>query len=100
MTLQRIGYIVLLLLFLLVAAVFAFANPAPISVDVGFTRFEQVSMSLAFTVTFALGWVFGLLSVAIGLLRMLRERARLRRELRLAEAELRSLRSLPLDDAD
>jgi lipopolysaccharide assembly protein A len=99
-TVQRVGYIILLLLFLLLAAVFAFNNPEPITVDAGFARFERVSMSLAFTVCFAVGWLFGLLSAGFGLLRIIRERRRLRRDLRLAEAELRSLRSLPLNDAD
>ena len=44
--------------------------------------------------------IFGLISAGVALLRLSRERRRLRRELKLAEAEVKSLRSLPLHDAD
>jgi putative membrane protein len=97
---RRLGFFLILLLFLLIAAVFAFNNPEPIAVDVGIVRFEGVSMSVAFIVCFAAGWLFGLVSAGMALLRMAAERRRLRRDLRLAETELSRLRSLPLQDAD
>ena len=88
------------LLVALLAAVFAYNNPGSITIDVGFARLEDVSISLAFVVCFALGWLCGVLSTAIALARMMGERRRLRRDLKLAEAEVSSLRSLPLHDAD
>jgi uncharacterized membrane protein YciS (DUF1049 family) len=99
-TVRRIGFAVLMLAFLLLAAVFAFNNPEPITIDTGFARYEQVSMSLVLTICFACGWLFGLLSVGLSVLRMGRERRRLRKDLRLAEAEIQSLRSSPQHDAD
>ncbi len=97
---RRIGIFFALLLLVLTAAVFAWNNPGTIDVDVAFTRFEDVSMPLAFAVALAVGWLAGLLSAAAVVLRMARERRRLRRKLTLAEAEVSGLRSLPLQDAD
>lgn len=75
-------------------------NPEPISVDIGFKRLEAVPKVVAFAVAFAFGWLFGLLCAAGALLRMSRERTRLRREVRLAETEISGLRGLPLQDAN
>ena len=99
-TVRKIALFLSLFLVVLVAAVFAYNNPDNITVDIGFARFEQVSVSLAFAVAFAIGWFFGLLSAGFAVFRMASERRRLRRELRLAEAEVSSLRSLPLHDAN
>lgn len=89
-----------LLLAVLLAAVFAYNNPGQIAIDIGFTRIEGVPVPVAFVICLAIGWVFGLISAGAALLRMSRERRRMRRELKLAEAEVKSLRSLPLHDAD
>ena len=89
-----------LLLVVLLAAVFAYNNPQQIAIDIGFVRLDAVPVPVAFVVCLGIGWVLGLVSAGVALLRMSRERRRLRRELRLAEAEVRSLRSLPLHDAD
>lgn len=97
---RKLALFLTLLLIVLMAAVFAYNNPDTINVDVGFTQFENVSVSLAFVVSFAAGWLVGLLSAGIAVLRMVGERRRLRRDLRLAEAEVSSLRSLPLQDAN
>lgn len=98
--LRRLLFTALILIAAAAAALFTFNNPGRIDVDVGFMRLEAVPASVAFAATFALGWVFGLLSAAFALLRVSAERRRLRRELRITEAEARSLRSLPLADAD
>ena len=89
-----------LLVAVLITAVFAYNNPERIPVDLGIVRLENVPVPLAFAVCLAIGWVFGLLSAWAAVLRMSTERRRLRRDLRLAEAEVKSLRSLPLHDAD
>lgn len=85
---------------MLLTAVFAYNNPERIAIDLGVVRLDGVPVPLAFAVSLAIGWMFGLLSAATALLRMSAERRRLRKELRLAEAEVKSLRSLPLHDAD
>ena len=99
-TMRKIGLLLSLLVIVLLAAVFAYSNPDSIAVDIGFVRLEDVPMSLAFAVCFAVGWLFGLLCAGIAVIRILGERRRLRRNLRLAEAEVSSLRSLPLHDAN
>ncbi len=99
MTLRRVAFALLLIVFMLAAAVFAYSNPQPIAVDVGFARFERVSLAVAFTIVFACGWLFGMLSAGLALWRTAGEKRRLRKDLRYAETELLSLRQLPLDDA-
>jgi uncharacterized integral membrane protein len=97
----RKALLVLALLFaVLVTAVFAYNNPDQIAIDIGVMRLENVPVPVAFVACLAIGWVFGLLSAGIALLRMSKERRRLRRELNVAEAEVKTLRSLPLHDAD
>jgi uncharacterized integral membrane protein len=97
--LRRLAFIALLIVLMLLAAMFAYSNPEPIDVDVGFVRVEQVSMALAFAVVFVCGWLFGLLTAALAVLRNARERRRLQKDLRHAEAELSALREAPLQDA-
>lgn len=98
--LRKIFVLGLVVLFFAIAAIFAYSNPDPIAVDIGFVRFESVSMALAFACAFALGWLFGLITAAIAVLRMRHERQRLRRDLRIAETEVSTLRSLPMNDAN
>ena len=99
-TLRRATYFLVLVLLVLVALVLAYSNPEPVTLDIGIARIENVSMSVALAGAFAVGWLFGLISAAAALLRMMGDRRRLRREIRFAEAELSSLRGLPLQDAD
>lgn len=98
--LRKALVVAVLLAFVLVTAVFAYSNPEPIAVDVGIVKFENVSMALAFACAFALGWLFGLISVGVAMLRMASERHRLKRDLKFAEAEISSLRRLPMQDAN
>lgn len=99
-TLRRAIYFLVLLFLVLVAVVLAYSNPEPVSLDLGIARIDGVSLSVALAGAFALGWLFGLISAGAALLRMIADRRRLRREIRFAEAELGSLRGLPLQDAD
>ena len=97
--LRRLTIAAIFIGFVLIAVLFAYSNQEPIAVDVGFRRFENVSLTVALVCAFALGAVFGTLCAGLTMLKMLRERRQLRRELRMAEAELSGLRSLPLQDA-
>ena len=99
-TLRRAIYFLVLLFLVLVAVVLAYSNPEPVSLDLGIARIDGVSLSVALAGAFAVGWLFGLISAGVALLRMIADRRRLRREIRFAEAELSSLRGLPLQDAD
>jgi uncharacterized membrane protein YciS (DUF1049 family) len=84
---------------LLLAIGFAVLNPGVISLDLGLKAIE-VQKSLALAGSFALGWIFGLVCAAIILTRVLIQRRRLRRALRLAEGEIHALRRLPVPHAD
>ena len=99
-TLRRLVLGILLLFFMLLAAVFAYSNPEPIDIDIGVMKITQVSMSIAFAVVFAMGWIFGLISAGAALLQAAGERRRLRKDLRFAETELNTLRGLSLQDAN
>ena len=97
---RRTALIVLVVIVVLLAAIFAFNNPVRIPLDLGFMRLENVPVPLALTVALAVGWGLGLLSAGTAVVRVAAERRRLKRDLRLAESEVKSLRSLPLQDAD
>ena len=86
---RSLAYATVLIFLLLLTGVFAYSNPQPIDVDIGFARFEQVSMAVAFAVTLALGWLLGVLSAGMALWRSAGEKRRLRQDLKYAEAELR-----------
>lgn len=97
---RRVILMALVALIVLIAAIFAFNNPTRVPIDLGVVRLERVPVPVALTVALAIGWGLGLVSAGTAIVRMSAERRRLRRELRLAESELKSLRSLPLQDAD
>ena len=83
----------------IVMATFTANNTGMVDIDLAFAE-VHTSIPLAFTVTFALGWLFGILCLAFYVLKLLNERRVLRRTLRMSESEVSSLRNLPLSDAD
>ena len=98
--LRRLAIVVIAVIFVLIAAVFADGNQELIDIDIGVTRLEDVSLTVALAITFVAGAVFGGLFCGFAILKHMRERRALRRELRRTEAELETLRSMPLLDAD
>ena len=97
--LKRIGLAVLIVLIVIVMATFTANNTGMIEIDLAFKQ-VTTSIPLAFTVTFALGWLFGILCLGFFALKLMNERRVLRRSLRATESEVSSLRNLPLSDAD
>ena len=97
--LKRIGLSILIVLIVIVMATFTANNTGMIDIDLAFAH-VNTSIPLAFTVTFALGWLFGILCLGFFALKLVNERRVLRRSLRITESEVSSLRSLPLSDAD
>jgi uncharacterized membrane protein YciS (DUF1049 family) len=97
---RRVALGAVVLLFVLIAAVLAYGNQQPITLDIGLVRLDNVSVTVVLAVTFAAGAAFGSLFFALALLRHYRQRNALRRELRRVEAELERLRGLPPPDAD
>jgi uncharacterized membrane protein YciS (DUF1049 family) len=84
---------------LLLAMTFAALNPGVISLDLGIRAIE-VQKVFALAGSFALGWLFGLACVGVILGRLWLQRRRLRRAMRLAEAEIHALRRQPMQHAD
>ena len=97
--LKRIGLAILVVLIVIVMATFTANNTGMIEIDLAFTN-VTTSIPLAFTVTFALGWLFGVLCIGFFALRLVNERRILRRSLKMTESEVSSLRGLPISDAD
>ena len=97
---RKLLYVIGLLFFVCVAGVFAYNNPEPIALDIGLIRFENVSLALVVACAFGIGWLFGLAAAGVALFRMASERRRVQRELRIAETEVSTLRSLPIQDAN
>ena len=97
--LKRIGLLILIVAIVIVMATFTANNTGMVDIDLAFTK-VTTSIPLAFTVTFALGWLFGILCLGFFALKLVNERRILRRSLRMTESEVSSLRNLPLSDAD
>ena len=97
--LKRIGFFVLVVLIFGLILWFTKINPGSVELDLAFSRIEA-SIPLAFSVTFIIGWLFGLACTGIFIVRLVNERRQLRKSLRVAESEVSSLRNLPIADAD
>lgn len=90
---------IFLLILVALAVTFATLNPGRIVLDFAFGAVE-IEQSIALIGAMTVGWIFGLLCVGGGVLRLLQQRRSLRRSLRLAEQEVQALRSMPGQDAD
>lgn len=98
-TLRRIGLALLIILIFAAMVVFTAGNPGDINLKLLAWEISP-PVSLAFTVAFAIGWLFGVLCMGLYAFKLANERRMLRRSLRMSENEVSSLRSLPLSDAD
>ena len=97
--LKRIGLALLIVLIFSAMVVFTAGNPGDVSIKL--LHWEISSpVSLAFTVAFASGWLFGVICMGLYAFKISNERRMLRRSLRMSENEVSSLRNLPLSDAD
>ena len=97
--LKRVGLLILIVVIAIFMATFTAINTGTVDIDLAFASFTQ-PLPLVLTVTFALGWLFGILCMGFFALKLFNERRALRRSLRLSESEVTSLRGLPLSDAD
>ena len=92
----RALFIVICLLVFFVGAALVAANSGPVRVDLLITEVELTRGQLI-VVAIVLGWLAGVGSAWRFVRKLTRERAELRRNLRLAEAEVKNLRPLPQD---
>ncbi|HEX5420362.1 MAG TPA: lipopolysaccharide assembly protein LapA domain-containing protein, partial [Gammaproteobacteria bacterium] len=98
-TVRKMVLILLLAVVVVAVVVFAYGNPGTMSLDVGVAKLQHVPVGTAFAAAFGCGWIMGLFSAALAMLKGAHERRRLKRSLRSAQEEVRSLRDLPLSDA-
>ena len=97
--LKRIGLLFLIALIFVAMVVFTAGNPGEVVIRLLHWEFAT-PVSLAITVAFAIGWLFGIVCMGLYALKVANERRMLRRSLRMSENEVTSLRNLPLNDAD
>ena len=90
--------VLLIILALVIGAVFSWLNPGTITLDLAFAKVELLK-SQAFVGALALGWLLGLASAGGYVLKLLNDRRRLKKSMRLAQTEVTNLRSLPMQDA-
>jgi len=89
-------FIFICLLVFFTGAALVAANSAPVRVDLLVTEVELTTGQLM-VVAFILGWLAGIASAWNFVRKLTNERAELRRNLRIAEAEIKNLRPLPQD---
>jgi uncharacterized membrane protein YciS (DUF1049 family) len=92
----RALFIVICLLAFFIGAALVAANNGPVRVDLLITEVELTRGQLL-VVAIVVGWLAGVASAWRFVRKLTRERAELRRNLRLAEAEIKNLRPLPQD---
>ena len=97
--LKRIAVIVLVVIIFTVMLVFTYLNKGTVDVNLVLAT-VNTSVPVAFTIAFAIGWLFGILCMGVWALRLINDRRNLRRSLKVSESEVTSLRNLPLNDAD
>jgi uncharacterized membrane protein YciS (DUF1049 family) len=92
----RALFIAICLLVFFTGTALVAANGAPVRVDLLITEVEVTRGQLMVT-ALIMGWLAGVASAWRFIRKLTSERAQLRRNLRLAEAEIRNLRPLPQD---
>lgn len=97
--LKRIGFTLLIILIFSAMVVFTAGNPGEVNLKLLHWEINS-PVALAFTVVFAIGWLFGVVCMGLYAFKVTNERRMLRRSLRMSQSEVSSLRSLPLSDAD
>lgn len=95
---RGIMFVIVAIVVVLASAMFAHKNPGTVEVDLIVHQFEVVK-AVAFTITLALGWLLGISTASLYLLKSVNEKRKLRKNIKMAEVELKNLRSLPMQDA-
>ena len=95
---KRLLYVVLGVIVLVLGLGFAYKNAQIVSVDYYFGLRWTAPLALILLVTFSLGVVLGFLANLRMVVRMQRQLAQARKEIRQIEQEVVNLRSLPIKD--
>lgn len=97
--LKRSALLILILIVAIIVFTFVAKNTELVEIDLAFATITS-SVAIVVTVAFVCGALFGFLCMSFYVLRMMNERRILRRNLRMSESEVSTLRNLPLSDAD
>ncbi len=95
--LRKLLLAIVVLAVIAIVVIFWVLNPGTIELDLGFGKIVTETPA-AFVGAFIAGWLFGLVCLTLFVLRLVNDRRRLRKQLRLAETEVSTLRNLPLQD--
>jgi uncharacterized integral membrane protein len=82
---KRVSIAVVVVVALAVSALFTWLNPGELQLDLG-VREVTVPVGVAFVAALAAGWLLGILSAALWVFRVSRDRRRLRSELKQASS--------------
>ena len=85
----------LVVILLGVGIAFAIANSAPVRIDLGLIM-PELPLSLVVLLAVGVGLLLGIFASVFYFMRIKKENADLRRQSRLAEQEVKNLRSLPI----
>ena len=97
--LKRLGIVLVIVSVFVLVIWFTSLNRGTLHIDLAFTTVDP-PVSLALSVCIVLGWLFGVACAGTYILKLLAERRSLRNELSNARSEVKSLRNLPMTDAD
>ena len=97
--LKRLALAVVVIVVVVAVFTFTARNSGTIELDLAFDVVE-LSVPVAVISVFAIGWLFGVITMGLYALKLVNERRGLKRTLRNTESEVSSLRNLPLSDAD
>ena len=95
---RTVSILILAAFILVFAGFFAYLNQDSVALELAFAKVDVPGWQ-AYIGMFVAGWVFGLVCGAIIIVRLMNQRRKLRKAVRLAEAEVSNLRTLPMQDA-
>lgn len=90
------GYLVFLLI-ILIGISFAIMNSSPVAVNY-YVGIKQLPLSLLLMFTFGIGLIIGFLILLVSLIRLRTNLRRAKKKLRIAEQEIKNLRTMPIKD--
>jgi len=97
--LRRIIFWTVFFLILWIAASLIALNKEIVNLDTLFVKID-VKLGLALLASFAVGWLFGIMSMLIPLMKSANKVRKNKKELKSKEKEVENLRQLPMSDSN
>ncbi|MEJ2141809.1 MAG: LapA family protein [Gammaproteobacteria bacterium] len=93
----RLTYIIFSLILLIIGILFAVLNADPVTLHYYFGE-KDIPLSLVLIIAIITGAILGVIASAGVIVKLKREKAKLRKLTELSEKELKNLRTLPIKD--